>query len=166
MPLMIRLIQQTDNPETARIIREVLTEFEVPKKGSVYEDISLDTMFEAYDKPRHAYFILEENGKILGGAGIAPLKNSDENICELQKMYFSAEGRNRGWGEKMMQTCLQFSKQNGYSGCYLETLPFMKDARKLYEKSGFKNFGAPLGNTGHFACNVWMFLKFPENRTK
>lgn len=94
--------------------------------------------------------------KILGGAGIAQLKNSTENICELQKMYFSPEARGKGLGSKMMKTCLQKAKKLGYEKCYLETLPYMKDARKLYRKVGFQSLDKPLGDTGHYSCNMWM----------
>jgi putative acetyltransferase len=32
----------------------------------------------------------------------------------------------------------------------------MKAAVHLYQKFGYQSLQAPLGNTGHFACNVWM----------
>ena len=49
-----------------------------------------------------------------------------------------------------------FAKQAGYDKCYIETLPFMKDAQKLYVKSGFTYIDAPMGSTGHNACDVFM----------
>lgn len=44
----------------------------------------------------------------------------------------------------------------GYRQCYLETLGSMEAARRLYLKHGFSAIAAPLGNTGHSACNRWM----------
>jgi len=32
----------------------------------------------------------------------------------------------------------------------------MKDARKLYAKVGFQSLEKPIGDTGHYSCNVWM----------
>jgi putative acetyltransferase len=32
----------------------------------------------------------------------------------------------------------------------------MEAARRLYLKHGFSAIAAPLGNTGHSACNRWM----------
>jgi len=55
-----------------------------------------------------------------------------------------------------MKKCLTFAKNAGFEQCYLETLPYMKDARKLYKKVGFKSLEKPLGNTGHYSCTEWM----------
>ena len=48
------------------------------------------------------YFVLENEGEILGGAGIGFLPGADSGVCELQKMYFSASARGKGWGDLMM----------------------------------------------------------------
>jgi len=32
----------------------------------------------------------------------------------------------------------------------------MKDACKLYKKTGFEELEKPLGNTGHYNCTVWL----------
>jgi putative acetyltransferase len=36
---------------------------------------------------------VENNGKVVGSAGVAPLENEAATICELQKMYFLPETR-------------------------------------------------------------------------
>ena len=108
------------------------------------------------DKPVWWAFVVEEDGKIIGGAGVSQLENSKENICELQKMYFMPEARGIGLGSKMMEMCLQKAKAFGFEKCYLETLPYMEEARKLYRKVGFKDLDAPMGDTGHYSCNLWM----------
>ena len=113
-------------------------------------------MFETYDNPRAAYFVVEENGKIIGGAGISQLESSKENICELQKMYFLKEARGKGLGLQMIEKCLAIATEFGYSNCYLETLPVMLVAQSLYKKVGFEYLSAPMGNTGHTNCPVWM----------
>ncbi len=95
---IIRLIEKKDNPQIAKVIRNVLEDFNVPKVGTAYADVSLDSMFETYQKPNTAYFVVEENDKIIGGAGVAQLDNFDGNVCELQKMYFLPEARGRGFG--------------------------------------------------------------------
>lgn len=152
----IREIQAEDNPKIAAAIREVLIEFGVPKVGTAYADKILDTLFEAYQKDRAVYFILLRGNEILGGAGIAQLDNYQGNVCELQKMYFKNEARGQGLGKKMMDLCLSRAKEFGFEQCYLETLPYMEDARKLYRKVGFKDLDAPMGDTGHYSCNLWM----------
>lgn len=152
----IREIRQEDDHAIAKVIRDVLIEHNVPKVGTAYADPQLDFMFEAYNKPRAVYFVVEENGRIVGGAGIAQLENEAAHICELQKMYFLSEARGLGLGSLMMEKCLMKAREFGYEQCYLETMDYMEAAQKLYRKTGFEYIQAPMGNTGHCACPVWM----------
>lgn len=152
----IREIQLKDNPKIAKVIRKILIEFGVPKVGTAYADKILDTLYEAYDTEKAIYYVIEKEGEIFGGAGIKQLDNFEGNVCELQKMYFLPEARGIGLGSKMMETCLKKAKEFGFEQCYLETLPYMEDARKLYRKVGFKDLDAPMGDTGHYSCNLWM----------
>ena len=154
--IIIREIGATDNAAVAKMIREVLLELGAPKVGTAYEDETLDVLSEVYDTERAVYFVAELDGKVVGAAGISQLENSVENICELQKMYFSPVVRGKGFGAQMMQKCLEAAKNFEYDKCYLETLPYMKSAVKLYERSGFVALDAPLGDTGHYSCSEWM----------
>jgi putative acetyltransferase len=154
--IIIREIQKEDNPAIAQVIRDVLIEHNVPKVGTAYADPQLDYMFEAYNTPKSVYFVVEKGFKIIGGAGIHQLENESEDICELQKMYFLNEARGLGLGTQMMEKCLKSAKAFGYKKCYLETMPYMEDAQKLYKKSGFEYLKEPMGNTGHTSCPVWM----------
>ncbi|MFL0354442.1 GNAT family N-acetyltransferase [Xanthomarina sp. GH4-25] len=154
--IVIREITLKDNKQIAQVIRDVLIEFGVPKVGTAYADVSLDKMTETYHGGKSSYFVIDNNGKIIGGAGIAPLDNFKGNVCELQKMYFLPEARGMGLGKQMMDACLKKAKAFGFEKCYLETMPYMDDARKLYAKEGFESLEKPMGNTGHFSCNVWM----------
>ena len=154
--IKIRRITAEDNKTIAQLIREILAEMGVPKVGTAYEDVALDMMHETYNHPRRSYFVAEKDGKIIGGAGIAPLENGAAEICELQKMYFLPEARGRGIGAKMMNICLDFAKEQGFAKCYLETMPYMEAARKLYIKTGFVPLEGPMGDTGHYSCQAWM----------
>ncbi len=156
---IIRAIKKEDNTHLAKVIRKVLVDLGVSKVGTAYADKALDCMFETYQGDRRVYFVVEENGTIIGGAGIAALENYDGNICELQKMYFLPIARGKGLGTTLISKCLEKAKEFGFDSCYLETMPFMQAARKLYNKNGFLNLKEPIGNTGHYACNVWMLKK-------
>ncbi|MGG8495033.1 GNAT family N-acetyltransferase [Tenacibaculum sp. TC6] len=153
---IIREIKPEDNQEVALLIRNVLIEFGVPKVGTAYEDKATDQMFETYQKERAKYFVIEFEGKIVGGAGFAPLDNYNGNVCELQKMYFLPITRGKGLGNELINHCLNKAKALGFEQCYLETMPYMDAARALYKKNGFKSLDGPMGNTGHYSCNVWM----------
>jgi putative acetyltransferase len=65
-------------------------------------------MSRAYAEPRIAYFVVERDGRVLGGAGVAPLaRRRCGDTCELRKMYFLPEARGIGAGAAMMARCLQ-----------------------------------------------------------
>ncbi|QWX82563.1 GNAT family N-acetyltransferase [Cellulophaga sp. HaHaR_3_176] len=154
--IVIREIQQKDNSAVAEVVRKVLVDLGVPKVGTAYEDKALNYMYENYNVPKATYFVVEENEKIIGCCGVAQLENYDGNVCELQKMYFLEEARGKGIGEQMINTCIEKAKEYGFNEMYLETMPYMEAAQKLYKKSGFEYLEAPMGDTGHFSCPVWM----------
>ena len=152
----IREIEPRDNSKIAQTIREVLIEYGVPKVGTAYADITLDTLSEVYNEDRTIYYVIEYQNKIYGGAGIKQLDHFQGEVCELQKMYFKSEARGIGLGDKMMKICLKKAMEFGFESCYLETMPFMNEARILYRKVGFKNLESRMGDTGHYSCNLWM----------
>jgi putative acetyltransferase len=161
--MIIREIQPRDNKQIANVIRQVFISDDYPKTGTAFADKQLDFMFETYDKVKSIYFVVVDTeinsafyGKIVGGAGVSQLDNSEENICELQKMYFLQEARGKGIGFQMIQKCLTKAKEFGYEKCYLETLPEMLAAQSLYKKVGFEYLCEPMGGTGHTSCPVWM----------
>ena len=158
MSYCIRPIRESDDAAMAAIIRTVMPEFGADGPGFAIHDPEVDTMSQAYAAAGLRYFVVERDGRIEGGAGIAPLSGTDGKICELRKMYFLPSMRGLGAGSAMMRQCLAFAREAGYRQCYLETLTGMDQAQALYEHSGFKRIPAALGDTGHFACNRFYLL--------
>ncbi len=156
MTYLIRPIEERDNEQIATVIRSVLIDLGVPKVGTAYADKALDCMFETYAADRAGYFVVEEAGQIIGGAGVAQLDNYKGNVCELQKMYYLPMARGRGIGSEMISKCLEIAKEFGFEKCYLETMPYMEAAQKLYKRNGFDYIDGALGDTGHSACPVHM----------
>lgn len=157
--MVIRKIKKEDNAQIAKVIRAIFHELNAPKVGTAYADPILDTLFEVYQMPRSVYYVVENDGKVLGGCGIAPLENGEAAVCELQKMYFAPEIRGTGFAEVIIEKCLEFAKNQDFELCYIETLSFMTTAQKLYKRIGFENIDGPMGNTGHNSCEVWMTKK-------
>ncbi len=158
--MTIRKIEKQDNDAVGKLVQKVLMEMGAPKIGTAYSDPHLFSLSEIYELPNSIYFVVEKDGEIIGGAGIAQLENCTQNICELQKMYFLPQARGLGLGKTLMEICLQAAKDFGYEKCYLETMPYMLAAQKLYKKVGFVNIDEPLGHTGHTSCPVWMLKEF------
>ena len=149
----IRPIQPADDAAVASIIRAVMPEFGADGPGFAIHDPEVGAMFAAYDRPGAAYFVVEKDGVVAGGGGVAPLDGGPDGVCELRKMYFLPSLRGLGAGAALMARCLEAARALGYRQVYLETLRGMDAAQKLYERSGFRRLEGPMGSTGHFGCN-------------
>ena len=154
--IAIREIQPQDNQAIEAVIRGCFHEFKIPLEGTAYADPETKMMYESYQNDNEVYFVVEEDGIVLGGAGIKPLSNSNADVCELQKMYFSPKIRGKGLGHQLFDTCLQAAKDLGFKTCYIESASQLKAAIHVYESHGFKHLDKPLGDTGHYSCGIWM----------
>lgn len=167
--LHLRPITPADNAAVAHVIRTVMPEFSCVGEGFSITDPEVDDMAGTYLGPVAGYFVVEQSlgadagaGKgsgaamVVGGAGFAPLTGGDPTTCELRKMYVLKEGRGAGGGRLLMEACLAAAKAAGYTHMYLETVTAMKDAAAVYKKYGFAYLSAPMGNTGHGGCDLYM----------
>ncbi len=154
--LLIRVLQQEDNVVLASIIRNALAEFGADKPGTVFFDPTTDHLYELFQHPGAIYFVAESNGVVQGGAGLFPSAGLPPDTCELVKMYLRPQARGLGLGGLLIQRCLDHAKETGFAKIYLETLPELHQAVKVYERFGFSYLDGPMGNTGHFGCDLWM----------
>ena len=156
----IRKMEQSDNALLAKIIRDTLTEFGADYPGTVYYDETTDHLFELFQQPLSHYFIATLDGVVMGGGGIYPTEGLPENTCELVKMYLMPAARGKGLGKMIIDRCLLKAQENSFKNVYLETMPELQQAIKVYEKFGFQYLNGPLGNSGHFGCSKWMLKTF------
>ena len=154
--ITIRTILPGDNTALAIIIRAGLEEFKANKPGTVYFDPTTDNLSAVFTTPKSKYFVVEENGVLLGGGGIYPTRNLPRDTCELVKLYLSNAARGKGLGKLLIQKCFAAATDLGYKKIYLETMPELNIAVPLYEKMGFSYLPGPLGNSGHDGCDIWM----------
>lgn len=156
--LVIREIEPQDNPFLASLIRNTLTEFGANRPGTVFTDPTTDALYQLFRKENSIYYVAVLENRIVGGGGIYPTNGLPADTCELVKMYLSPAVRGRGLGKMLIEKCLAFAAKAGYRKVYLETMPELKQAVKVYEKFGFEYLDGPMGNTGHFGCELWMSL--------
>lgn len=155
--ITIRLLEEKDNAALARIIRTTLEEFGANHPGTVYYDASTDRLSQLFASvPRSIYYVAEREGKLLGGGGIYPTEGLPPDVCELVKMYLLPEARGLGLGTRLIGLCLDFAREAGFRRVYLETMPELQQALKTYARLGFRYLDAPMGNSGHFGCALWM----------
>ena len=157
--LTIRPIEARDDARMAQIIRTVMPEFGASGAGFAINDPEVDWMSRAYSQPRCAYWVVERDGVVEGGGGVAPLEGGDADTCELRKMYFLSSLRGLGAGAEVMRLALDAARTFGFKRCYIETLTGMNAAMRLYERNGFRRIDAPLGATGHGGCDIFYIME-------
>lgn len=154
--ITIRDIQRSDNPSLAKIVKDTLAEFGANHPNTVYYDPTTDELYELFQKKGAAYFVAEINNEIVGGGGIYPTPGLPDDTCELVKMYLLPHARGSGLGRTLIEKSLTFASEAGYKNVYLETMPELKQALKVYAKFGFEYLKGPMGNSGHTGCSLWM----------
>jgi putative acetyltransferase len=154
--ITIRSIEPGDNIPLALIVRSSLAEFGADKPGTVYYDPTTDHLYELFQTPGSVYFVALSKGEIMGGGGLFPSAGLPADTCELVKMYLRPEARGLGLGGALIRRCLDHAVETGYKNVYIETMPELRQAVAVYERFGFRYLKGPLGQTGHFGCDVWM----------
>jgi putative acetyltransferase len=154
--ITIRDLRKEDNPQLAKIVKDTLAEFGANHPNTVYYDPTTNTLFEVFQTPGSKYFLAEIDGEMVGGGGIYPTDGLDDDTCELVKMYLLPQARGHGLGRLLIEKCIEAAREIGYKKIYLETMPELKQAMKVYEKFGFKYLNGPMGNSGHTGCSMWM----------
>lgn len=156
MEISYRHLAREDNKAIADLIRSVFREFGIARPGTVYFDPTTDDLFALFSTPGSEYWIAEDEGKIIGGCGVFPTPGLPEGCAELQKLYLLGAYRGRGLGKTLMEKTFESARRLGYKQLYIESLPELGRAISLYKKAGFVNIPGPLGNSGHFGCDIWM----------
>jgi putative acetyltransferase len=155
--MIIREIKKEDNAKVKEIIQNSLESLGLALPGTAYFDPQLNDLHQYYKNLEHAkYWVVEMEGEVVGGIGIAPF-NEHDKVCELQKLYLISKAQGIGLGKKLMETALSFASIH-YAKCYLETTLELKTACKLYERFGFTLLDEPLSGSDHSAMNAW-YLK-------
>ena len=70
-------------------------------------------------------------------AACVGIKRFDEDVCELKRLYVRPAFRGQGLGRKLTEMMLKAARECGYSRMYLDTLPGLESALRLYRAMGF-----------------------------
>ncbi|MGG3508533.1 helix-turn-helix domain-containing GNAT family N-acetyltransferase [Paenibacillus lautus] len=114
--------------------------------GSVYDKTyRLGQMFEHYvmkgladfviDSDRGELWVAEVNGRIVGS--IAITKSSD-TVAQLRWFILDEPFQGKGIGKKLIETALNFCKEQNYKHVFLWTVSTLESARYLYRKYNFE----------------------------
>jgi putative acetyltransferase len=156
MEITFRPIKASDNVALARIIRSAIEELDLPKEGTAHSDPTTDNLFQYFQKANSFYWVAVKGSKVLGGCGVYPSSGLPEGCCELVRYFLLPEARGQGVGLMLLTKSSRTARELNYKTMYLESFPEMIGAIQMYALNGFRYLDKALGNTGHFACNIWM----------
>lgn len=149
-------IQAQHDADMCRIIQQVGAQYGAIGEGFGPADAEVQSMSQHYPtENRSQYLIALVDGRVVGGAGIAPFLDYS-TVCELKKLFLLPSYQGRGIGKALSLACLAFAREQGYQQCYLDTLSSMQAAIGLYEQLGFVHLDQPWPGTLHGGCDVWM----------
>jgi len=136
------LIAPEHDAPLAKIIRSSLKAHHLDIPGTVYYDEGLDHLSDFYLQPDRAYYVLLENGIVIGGIGLASFDGFDD-CCELQKLYLADTARGHGQGYEMIRFIEERALEKGFRRIYLETHTNLQAAIHIYEHSGYTAIDPP-----------------------
>jgi DNA-binding MarR family transcriptional regulator/GNAT superfamily N-acetyltransferase len=106
------------NNEYEALVAEILTKF-----------------VREFDPARERCWIAEKDGKVIGSVFIV---RQDDTTAKLRLLYVDPCARGLGIGSRLVNECLRFSRQVGYTKMVLWTNSILTDARRIYDKAGFQ----------------------------
>lgn len=93
-------------------------------------------------------------------AGCAALKPIDGASCELKRLYVRPAYRGNRLGRLLVERILEDARTIGYAAVYLDTLPFLRDAIRLYWQCGFRD--VPKWNDSPMEAALYMKLDLKD----
>jgi GNAT superfamily N-acetyltransferase len=77
-----------------------------------------------------------ETSEILAMLALEP--HGDDEVIELKSFSVAEAARRQGLGQRMLSYALEACRSMGHKGVKLLTLDVLPDARRLYERNGFR----------------------------
>lgn len=100
-----------------------------------------------YSPPGGCLLLAEYEGQPAGCVALHKLKNSDDSICEMKRLYLRPQFRGKGLGRALADRIITEARQMGYRRMWLDTVePVMKDALAMYRRLGFKEIAPYCAN--------------------
>ena len=78
--------------------------------------------------------------------GVVACRRFSETTCEMKRLYVRPSGRGSGLARALVSALVTAAAERGYREIYLDTLPKMGTAQRLYESLGFRDI-APYYDT-------------------
>jgi GNAT superfamily N-acetyltransferase len=119
----------------------------VQRHGVLYDrEYGFDQSFEALvarivakfaerdDRARERAWIADVGGE---PAGCVFCMRRDEATAQLRLLLVEPDARGMGIGARLVEQCVRFAEQAGYTSMTLWTQSILEDAHRLYQRAGF-----------------------------
>jgi GNAT superfamily N-acetyltransferase len=132
------VLTQPDCPERWRAARGLVEEY----AASLHVDLGfqrfedeIENLAREYGPPEGAFLLAVRDAELLG---CVALRKHAEGVCEMKRLYVVPARRGHGVGRNLVEGIIARATELGYKRMVLDTLPSMKEARRLYLSLGFK----------------------------
>ena len=151
--IVIEKLSAASVPAMVELIRRNLEPFE--ESGNVLGATfrRLENLDEVYREEGACFFVARDSGEAdaayIGGVGLGPLHGlpASEGFGEIRDLVLEKSYRGRGIGAKLLEMSIDKAISIGYEKLYLETVPNMVTARRLFQRFGFRPVTAKLKGT-------------------
>ena len=134
MEHILREFREEDAGHVKGLILGILAK-EYPFDRSAYSDSDLEKIAQTYGGVKDAFFVLDEDGDIVGTAGVK-METADDAL--LRRFFVDVKRRRHGYGSELLGKAIEFCRKKGYKRVYFRCTDRMSDAVKLCMKKGFK----------------------------
>ena len=120
-----------------------------------------------YAPPAGALLLaLSPQGQPLGCVAVRPLAapGVGPRACEMKRLHTTPNARGAGIGRALAEAAIQAATSAGYHAMYLDTLPTMRAAHRLYRRLGFEVIPAYYDSPVTGTLFMRRLLTFPAPR--
>ena len=137
MAFLIRRYVEADHAKVLELHVLGLKQFDAESPRGKW-DADVDDIEGVYLSNKGEFLVGELEGVVVAMGGFW---RKTEKVAELKRMRVDPRFQKRGFGQAILTELEKLAKAMGYSSMFLDTLPIMAPARRLYTKNGFMQTG-------------------------
>jgi len=133
-------------PDDVDIVRTLLREYAAALPVDLdFQDFEAEvaTLPGKYARPQGRLLLARSDGRVLGCIGMRALNGTD---CEMKRLYVRPDARGLQLGRQLVERLCEEARNAGYTRMFLDTLPTMEAAQRLYAQLGFEETQAYVFN--------------------
>ena len=94
----------------------------------------MDSLPQLHARPDGAIFAGDVEGSALG---CAMTHRIDAQSCEIKRLFVDPAARGKGLAERLVTSAMRQARADGYTRMVLDSLIWLEDALRLYDRLGF-----------------------------